>query len=164
MWIGKKGTLWVGRHEVFLVRDDRVTRWMLADRWDPRTDLARELAWSTRRWNSLAARAASEDARFQLMFSYETPSLDAAQGLAEVIREQRGYDVGIDVRWEQHGSQVTAGETTVSGRTERMTLDLAALHEWIASMIDTGVTNGRCRFAGWGWSQFTWHTVTPSPA
>ena len=100
--------------------------------------LANQLAEGRVMWARLrASDVVPDETQVRLSFSYRAPGRGQAANLAQFLREETDYEV-------------QAGEDSVTGTTQAMTLNDDNLPGWTIWMVDTGYENGGCQFVGWG--------------
>ena len=102
----------------------------------PEDVLRAELEQNAQTWELLRRLGIEEGAVLALDFFYETAGPEADAELAEYMRDEAGYHVVVE-------------PCGLKGRTSPMTLGLAALDEWVLSMLQAGCDHGACAFAGW---------------
>jgi hypothetical protein len=99
--------------------------------------LADQLAEGRVMWARLrASDVVPDETHVRLSFSYRAPGPGPAANLTQFLRKETDYEV-------------QAGEDSVTGTTQAMTLNDDNLPGWTIWMVDTGYENGGCQFEGW---------------
>jgi nucleotide-binding universal stress UspA family protein len=126
------------RHAVcpLVVIRDRDARTGRSLGWEPDEVIARELAQNAQSWEALVRLDVREGSELVLEFVYDTAGQAADRKLAEFLNSEIKYKVQVD----------SAG---VTGLTRPMPMSLAALDEWVRTMVLAGHVHGGCSFGGW---------------
>lgn len=102
----------------------------------PDEAIGREAAQNRRTWAALERLGVLDGAELPLHFYFETAGPEAGGELAEYLRDGCGYTVVF----EPEGLACT---------TPPMKVSLAAIDEWVSSLLYAGYQLGGCAFAGW---------------
>jgi hypothetical protein len=105
--------------------------------WNPDEVVAYQRAMNAQTWAALQAHGVTEETQLRLDFTYDSPSREAAEALADFLRAATDYDV-------------TSNNDSVTGSTQLTNISHAILDEWVEWMVSAGYEYGRSKFDGWG--------------
>jgi regulator of RNase E activity RraB len=94
-------------------------------------------------WKAFLGHGVKNGQQLALDFRYCLPDRDRAEALKEALKAEMGYEAVVEPR--KH----IEGEWIVRGNTEKMTLTLEILDQWVEDVIRLGGRND-APFHGWG--------------
>jgi Regulator of ribonuclease activity B len=106
--------------------------------------LTKMIVMNQQTWEALKKHGATEESQHQLDFYYYAPSREAANAMAALIRQETDYEVRV----ESDDSDLS-GKWLVKGTTQKTTISLRILDDWVFWMVTAGRQQG-CDFDGWG--------------